>query len=137
MLYLLRFDGWVKFGWCERWEFRAQRGFWHLKHPPPLCNKLEDYKVVKLYVGGSKEFEKAVHKSTEGGVGEFYPEASLPSLLEKLAGLEEVPIPPTPACRIVVKKACCGGTKHVCFGCGTKFSRKEHLTRHVRNIHRG
>ena len=128
MLYLLQFEGFVKFGWAKRWPQRAMRGFWHLKHPPELCGKLDNYEIIKLFEGGSEEFEKSVHKSFKG-VGEFYPETLLPKLLEMLTDFEESPIPFTPKCQLVVKKACCGGTKHVCFGCSTTFSRREHLMR--------
>jgi len=133
MLYLLRFDGFVKLGWTKHWETRAMRGFWHLKHPPELCGKLDDYKVIKLFEGGTEEFEKSIHKSMDG-IGEFYPETTLLKLLEMMQGFDEALIPLNIRCH-GVKQACCGGRTHECFNCSKIFKRSEHLARHVRNVH--
>ena len=134
MIYVLQFKGWVKFGWALDWPRRGRRGFWHLRHPPELCGKLEEYEVVRVFRGGSEELEKSLHRSLEGRVGEFHPERDLVAILEALEHLE-VEDGAWERCERVVKQACCGGTVHRCFGCDMKFSRREHLVRHVRNIH--
>ena len=85
---------------------------------------------------GTKEFEKRLHKSFEGGVGEFHPQKDLPAILEALGHLEVEAVADSPRCDRVVKQACCGGTVHKCFRCDMQFSRREHLERHVRNKHK-
>ena len=134
MLYLLKFGSFVKFGWAKRWEQRAARGFWHLKHPPELCGKLDDYEIIKLFEGGTEEFEKSVHKSLDG-VGEFYPETLLPKLLDILVDFVEAPIPLFSRCQLVEKQSCCGGKQHRCFNCDKVFKRSDKLWQHVKNIH--
>ena len=137
MIYVLQFEkGWIKFGWARSWQQRALRGFWHLKHPPALCGKLDNYTVVSLFRGGTEEEEKSLHRSFEGRVGEFHPAKDLPAILDALGHLEVEAVADSLQCDRVVKQACCGGTVHKCFRCDMKFSRREHLERHVRNKHR-
>ena len=143
MIYVLQFEKWVKFGYCKCWHRRALRGFWHLKHPTTkkwgasgLCKKLDSYKLVRLFKTGTKEFEKRLHKSFEGRVGEFHPAKDLPAILDALGHLEVEAVADSPRCDRVIKQACCGGTVHKCFRCDMKFSRREHLARHVANKHR-
>ena len=135
MIYVLQFKGWVKFGWALDWPRRALRGFWHLRHPPELCKKLDEYEVVALFEGGSEELEKNLHRSLGCRVGEFHPETDLAAILEALNHLPRMAERSWERCNRVVKQRCCGGTAHKCFGCDLPFSRREHLMRHVRNIH--
>ena len=109
------------------------RGFWHLKHPSQLCEKLDDYKIIKLFEGGTEELEKSMHNSMDE-IGEFYLKTTLPKLLEMMQGFDEASIPAQLRCH-GVKQACCGGRTHECFNCSKIFSRSEHLARHVRNVH--
>ena len=138
MIYLLQFEGYIKLGWTKEWEHRAARGFWHLRHPPQLCGKLDDYEIIHIFAGGSEDLEKTLHRELQG-IGEFYPENDLEKILTLLRTqpeLEEKPIPTEKQnCTKIVKQACCGGKTHRCFNCDKSFSRFEHLSRHFKKVH--
>ena len=137
MIYILQFRDFIKLGWTINWPQRAKRGFWHLKHPPELCGKLNDYKVIHLFEGGNHELEKALHESLQG-VGEFYKESQLSHILHcvRAHNLHEVETPAYSRCEVIIKQACCGGKTHTCFNCDRTFKRSEHLWRHIKNIHK-
>ena len=135
-VYVLKFPGFIKIGWTTDWIQRASRGFWHLKHPTDLCDKLDEYEVICCFEG-SKDFEMGFHRRQRNGIGEFYPEEDAEQILATLRGeLQEIRLPTDfPKCRDVVKQACCGGRTQRCFRCDKIFKRSEHLARHIQKVH--
>ena len=81
VIYIFSFgEAWVKMGYASQgpWRRKAQ-GFWHLKHPPELCGRLDECKLLRLW-SGSLELEQALHKVLGADCGEFYRAERLPEI---------------------------------------------------------
>ena len=97
-IYLFDFgDAWVKLGYAAKGPYeRKARGFWHLQHPPDLCLRLDECRLLRLW-SGSFELEKALHKVMVGDCGEFYRAERLPEIVAFLGNaLEPLELPPDP-----------------------------------------
>jgi hypothetical protein len=111
LLYLFSFDGWVKLGVASCPYQRLQRGFWHCVHPPALCGKLDQAKLMRLWAG-DYAIEQALHAALLPDCGEFYPADHTEEIITFLDHvLEPLPLPPPQKvqCCKPVKRACCLG----------------------------
>ena len=111
VLYIFEFPAYVKLGLAKRCPYeRLQRGFWHNRHPPELCNRLDDVRLLHMFEGGLAE-EQALHSALGPCCGEFYASHRLPELLSLIrCMLEELPLPPEPPVRLTpdhMKSGCC------------------------------
>ena len=140
MIYIFAFGAsWVKMGYTGRGPYeRRQFGFWHNRHPPALCGRLDQCELVALFAG-DEPTEKALHaalqpwtplgataakaaakaaakrrpkrRSKRRSPGEFYPASRLESVLALLrCTLEPLPLPEDQglAPKPPRKKPCCG-----------------------------
>ena len=129
MLYLFGFPGgFWKLGYTSKLRERQARGFWHNAHPPELCGRLGEPKLLG-YWEGTWELEQALHslfRAERGGRGEFYdgepPLDFLRNVLEPLEAPPEIPGVPPEAALPPRLSACCGGKN---FG----FQRLDHAHR--------
>ena len=114
VVYVFEFPGsWFKVGYTAHCPYqRLDRGFWGNIHPPELCGRLDDARLLYLFED-DEATEKALHSALAPDIGEFYG----PGHLVEVVGLLELvlhplPLPtPRPAVRTqpVVKRVCCGG----------------------------
>ena len=96
-VYLFAFDAWVKLGFAAKGPFeRKAQDFWHLQHPPELCGRLDDCRLLHLW-SGCLELEQALHKVLVPDCGEFYRAERLPEILDFLGNvLEPLVLPEDP-----------------------------------------
>ena len=71
-IYIFAFgDAWVKLGFASKGPYaRKAQGFWHLRHPPELCKRLDQRQLLHLW-SGSFELEQALRKVLVADCGEF------------------------------------------------------------------
>ena len=117
---------------------RIRDGFWKQVHPTGVCGKLgwDDLNLIALSPG-SLEDEALIKAEVSGREGEFWPRSQLEIILLAFKVIAcgthgcdnvnwELPLPPRPEFplqgRGIEKLECCGGTRHLCFGCGATFS---------------
>ena len=117
-------DAWVKLGYASQGPYRRKsQGFWHARHPPELCGRLDDCKLLHLW-SGSLELEQALHKVLVPDCGEFYRAERLPDILDFLGNvLEPLVLPEDPGleqCTPRILNCCVPERRH------PDFRREEH-----------
>ena len=85
VIYIFQFPaGWVKMGVAKHCPSqRLERGFWNNRHPPELCNRLDEVRLLHLFEGGVAE-ELALHAALVPDCGEFYLERRLPEIVHRI-----------------------------------------------------
>ena len=97
-IYIFGFgDAWVKMGYASKGPYvRKSMGFWHVAHPPELCGRLDDCRLLHLW-SGSLPLEQALHQVLAPDCGEFYRAERLPEILAFLGNaLESLVLPVDP-----------------------------------------
>lgn len=115
MLYVFELPhGWLKFGVAERgaWERFEAFGFWHMRHPEILCNKLafDDVQLIAVFEGGLQA-EAQIKSVAKPCMSEFYAPERRDELMAACQILTPLPMPPRP-CSLQERRcmrSCCLG----------------------------
>ena len=128
-IYVFDFGPFVKLGWTRPGPYeRLATGFWHVKHPPVLCERLDQCELLHLWEG-CLELEQALHELLLPDCGEFYRRGRLPEIVSFLANvLEPLALPRDPGLQARTPRmlVCCDPCRAF-----PEYRREDHARRSV------